>query len=88
VIDCLRHGVCCFLCGWLSLSPYEYAQQYARFGIGEVLEDARQVAEIPSRLSDFQNRPPLKLNLSATVDPAKLQQWLTMSNDPAGARSV
>ena len=28
VIDCLRNGICCFLCGWMSLSPYEYAQQY------------------------------------------------------------
>ena len=51
VIDCLRNGICCFLCGWLSLSPYEYAQQYARFGVGEVLQDARQLSEIPSRLA-------------------------------------
>ena len=28
VIDCLRNGICCFLCGWMSLSPYEYPQQY------------------------------------------------------------
>jgi hypothetical protein len=88
VIDCLRQGVCCFLCGWLSLSPYEYAQQYARFGVGEALDDARQLSEIPKRLEDFSNRPPLRLNLSPTVDPAMLQQWLTKSNDPAGVRSV
>ena len=87
-IDCLRQGICCFLCGWLSLSPYEYAQQYARFGIGEVLRDAQQLSEIPSRLADFHNRPPLQLNLSPTVDPAMLQHWLTKSNDPAGVRSV
>ncbi len=88
VIDCLRHGVCCFLCGWLSLSPYEYAQQYARFGIGEVLREARELSEIPIRLADFRNRPPMKLNLSATVDPALLQQWLTKSNNPADTRAV
>jgi hypothetical protein len=88
VIDCLRQGVCCFLCGWLLLSPHEYAQQYARFGIGEVLRDAQQLSEIPSRLADFHNRPPLQLNLSPTVDPAMLQHWLTKSNDPAGVRSV
>jgi hypothetical protein len=87
-IDCLRQGVCCFLCGWLSLSPYEYARQYARFGIGEVLEDVRQLPEIPNRLEDFQNRPPLKFDLSATADPAMLQHWLTKTNDPAGVRSV
>lgn len=88
VIDCLRQGVCCFLCGWLSLSSYEYARQYARFGVGEVLEDVRQLAEIPKRLKDFQNRSPLKFDLSATVHPATLQHWLTKFNDAADERSV
>jgi hypothetical protein len=88
VIDCLRNGICCFLCGWLSLSPYEYAQQYARFGIGEVLQDAQQVLEIPSRLADFQNRPPMKLNLSVTADPAMLERWLTKSHAIGDARPV
>jgi hypothetical protein len=88
VIDCLRQGVCCFLCGWLSLSSYEYGRQYARFGVGEVLEDVRQLAEIPKRLKDFQNRSPLKFDLSATVHPATLQHWLTKFNDAADERSV
>jgi hypothetical protein len=84
----LRQGVCCFLCGWLSLSSYEYGRQYARFGVGEVLEDVRQLAEIPKRLKDFQNRSPLKFDLSATVHPATLQHWLTKFNDAADERSV
>jgi hypothetical protein len=88
VIDCLRHGICCFLCRWLSLSQYEYAQQYARFGIGEVLQDAQELSEIPIRLADFRNRPPMKVNLSLTVDPATLQHWLTKSDEAADARSV
>jgi hypothetical protein len=88
VIDCLRNGICCFLCGWLSLSPYEYPQQYARFGVGEVLQDARQLLEIPSRLAEFQNRPPMKLNLSVTADPEMLQRWLTKSHDADDARPV
>jgi hypothetical protein len=88
VIDCLRNGICCFLCGWLSLAPYEYAQQYARFGIGEVLQDAQQLLEIPSRLAEFHKRPPMKLNLSVTADPALLQRWLTKSHDADDARPV
>jgi hypothetical protein len=88
VVDCLRNGICCFLCGWMSLSPYEYPQQYARFGVGEVLQNAQQLLEIPSRLAEFQNRPPMKLNLSATVDPAMLEHWLTKSQDAGDARPV
>ena len=88
VVDCLRNGVCCFLCGWMSLSPYDYPQQYARFGIGEVLQNAQELLEIPSRLREFQNRPPMKLNLSVTVDPAMLEQWLTKSHEAGDARPV
>jgi len=88
MIDCLQNGICCFLCGWLTLSSYEYAQQYARFGIGEVLRDAQQLSEIPSRLADFHDRPPMRLNLSITVDSAMLQRWLTKTDDPSGGRSV
>ena len=88
VLDCLRNGICCFLCGWMALSPYDYPQQYARFGVGEVLQNAGQLLEIPSRLAEFQNRPPMKLNLSATVDPAMLERWLTKSHDAGEARPV
>jgi len=88
VIDCLQNGICCFLCSWLAHSPYDYVQQYARFGVGEVLEDARQLAEIPRRLQEFHNRPASKLNLSAVADPAMLQQWLTRSQDASGVRAV
>jgi hypothetical protein len=84
VIDCLQNNICCFLCGWLAHSPFEYVQQYARFGIGEALQDAEQLLEIPRRVADFHNRPTMKANLSATVDPAMLKEWLT----PAAKRST
>jgi hypothetical protein len=88
VIDCLRNGICCFLCGWLSLSPYDYGQQYARFGVGEVLQNARQLLELPRRLAELQNRAPMELNLSVTADPAMLQRWLTKSHGAGDARPV
>jgi len=76
VIDCLQNGVCGFLCGWLSLSPYGYAQQYARFGVGEILKDAKRISEIPERVKEFHSQPP-PFHLSSTVDPVLLQEWLT-----------
>ena len=88
VIDCLENGICCFLCGWLSLSPFEYVQQYARFGVGEVLQNAQQLSEIPIRLAGFHSRLAIKPNLSRTVDPVMLQRWLTKSHDDSGARPV
>jgi hypothetical protein len=87
-IDCLQQGVCCFLCGWMTLGPYEYGRQYARFGIGEVLESANEISEIPARLVKFDPTAASKVDLHATVDPAMLQRWLTGSPATPGARST
>jgi len=83
VMDCLQNGVQCFLCGWLRLSPYGYVEQYARFGLGEVLQNAQQITTIPKRLEDFHNAP--KTIQSAEADPAMLQRWLTFALASKGA---
>src|SRR4029077_2353753 len=79
VIDCLQNNICCFLCGWLAHSPFEYVQQYARFGIGEELQDADQLLEIPRRVAGFHNGTKKRATFSETVDPAMLQGWLTQA---------
>jgi hypothetical protein len=89
VMDCLEAGVCCFLCGWLTLSPYEYVQQYARFGVGEVLQSADQIGEIPRRIEEFYKRRATIQNLWDAIDPATLQRLLTSgSREPSGTRSA
>ena len=88
VIDCLQNGVRCFLCTWLAHSPFDYVGQYARFGIGEVLQDAKQLFEFPRRMAEPDTRPMMTLDLSAAIDPAKLRMWLTNSHDVTGVRSV
>ena len=86
-VDCRQSGVHCFLCGWLTFSPFGYAQQYARFGVGEVLQSAEQISGIPQRLVDFEKRPAMPWNLSPTADPEMLQSWLTSGlREPVGAR--
>ena len=47
VIDCSLLGVPCFVCEWLNSSPYGYASQYARFGVGRILKSPKQLNEIP-----------------------------------------
>ena len=76
VMDCRQKGVQCFLCGWLTLWPFEYVQQYARFGVGEVLQSVEQVADIPARLAEFQSRDAPAGTIRA-ADPVLLQRWLT-----------
>ncbi len=87
-LDCLEHGVTCFLCAWLAHSPYGYLEQYVRFGVGEVLDDVSQIAEIPGRLARLKPAPQAA-GLARAADAAELQQWLTSrSHDLRGARSA
>ena len=76
VMDCLQNGIQCFLCGWLTLWPFEYVQQYARFGVGEVLQSVEEVAGIPGRLGPSENRVMAQASVSTPADPALLQRWL------------
>jgi hypothetical protein len=87
-MDCQERGICCFLCGWLAHSPYEYLQQYSRFRVGEELESAEEINNIPERLAEFMKRSSVR-SRSDAVDAVKLQQWLTSrSPEECGARSA
>ena len=88
VVDCLQAGVCCFLCRWLKLSPFDYVEQYTRFGAGELVEHAEQLLEIPKRLEDFRVREHTR-KVSDQIDPATLQRLLTSATlELSGLRSV
>ncbi len=52
VIDCSLLGVPCFLCEWLTSSPYGYTSQYARFGVGRILHSREELNELPRMLTE------------------------------------
>lgn len=86
-IDCTQNGVCCFLCRWLKLLPYGYAEQYVRFGVGEPLESAEHIEKIPSRLEEVHNR--LSTKSPQRTDGAQFRQWLTSGRlETAETRSI
>ena len=50
-LECAMRRIPVFLCGWLR-DPYTgYVPQFARFGVGRVLESAREMDAIPSSLA-------------------------------------
>ena len=51
VADCAERGVPCFLCSWVTDSPYGYIEQFSRFGMGIILKSAAEIAEIPDMLA-------------------------------------
>lgn len=50
-LECAALDIPVFLCAWLRDSYSGYVQQYARFGIGHLLESAEQIADIPQLLA-------------------------------------
>lgn len=61
-VECAVNDIPFFLCGWLDFTGDGYLQQFARFGVAQVLNSADDIERIPQMVSDF--RP----------DPAKLQR--------------
>ena len=61
-VECAVNDIPFFLCGWLDFTGDGYLEQFARFGVAQVLNSADDIERIPQMVSDF--RP----------DPAKLQQ--------------
>jgi hypothetical protein len=87
VMDCTDRGVPCFLCAWLSLSDFGYTQQFARFGVGEVLGSAGEICEIPGKLDALQERMTLR-GKSPSADPETLRSWFTGSHRLQSTRPV
>jgi hypothetical protein len=59
-LECAARGIPVFLCAWLR-DPYSgYVPQYARFGVGQVLDSSEQIANIPRLLANqnAQSCPP------------------------------
>jgi len=71
-LDCAALGIPVFLCAWLR-DPYSgYVEQYARFGIGQVLQSPDQIAEIPQLLESRGGDRPLQGTPWKTTESATL----------------
>jgi hypothetical protein len=71
VIDCSMLGVPCFVCDWLNSSPYGYASQYARFGVGRILNSPEQLKELPHMITE----PAIPLSTDCLLKPMD-PEWL------------
>jgi hypothetical protein len=76
-LQCAAQGIPVFLCSWLRDTTSGYLEQFARFGIGQVLESPANLSEIPRLLEIKGKTAELRPNLWETMDPAKLRDLLT-----------
>lgn len=73
-LECRAQGIPVFLCGWLRDSHSGYLRQFARFGIGQVLESPDQIGEIPRLLGNTGSSAEAKM--WQTIDPEKLRRLM------------
>ena len=85
-LGCAEQRIPVFLCAWLA-DPYSgYVRQYARFGIGQVLESVEQIAEIPRRLETYDDRP-LRQSTSSTIDSRELARLFARTTLPMASHA-
>jgi hypothetical protein len=60
-LDCAERNIPIFLCGWLADACAGYVQQYARFGVGHLLESPQQMALVPQIIAKSETSRVLKL---------------------------
>jgi hypothetical protein len=60
-LDCAERNIPIFLCGWLADACAGYVQQYARFGVGHLLESPQQMALVPEIIAKSETSRVLKL---------------------------
>ncbi len=89
-LQCAAQGIPVFLCAWLRDTTSGYLEQFAKFGIGQVLESAAELSEIPRLLEMRGTTVELRPNLWETMEPAQLRDLLlrtTSFSEPIKVRA-
>jgi hypothetical protein len=84
VLDCFVRSVPCFVCEWLTMSSFGYVEQYARFGVAQILRNVKELDEIPKLLAGLRNAPPTE-SFWKTVEPEALGRLLGVKSRTDGA---
>jgi hypothetical protein len=76
-LECATRGIPVFLCAWLGDPYIGYINQFARFGLGQVLHSPEAVAQVPALLEATEFRHPVSAAVWQTLSPEKLQALLS-----------
>ncbi|MGB0116404.1 MAG: hypothetical protein WBP73_06320 [Terriglobales bacterium] len=74
--ECALAGIPAFLCGWLRNAYAGYAPQYARFGVGRMLEFPDDLLRIPDIVGKATPNPDTVLRLVQAITPEFLSEIL------------
>jgi hypothetical protein len=73
-VECALRQIPFFLCGWLDFMGLGYLQQFARFGVGRVLNAPESIEQIPQMVAGYRADPAAIERLWHEGDPAQLDE--------------
>ncbi len=79
-LQCASLGIPVFLCHWLRDLTSGYVEQFAKYGVGHILESAEELSEIPRILDEKARTVQLRPVVWNTMDPRKLRDLLLRTN--------
>jgi hypothetical protein len=71
-VECALRKIPFFLCGWLDFTGLGYLQQFARFGVGQVLKTPESIEQIPELVACYRADVAAIEQLWHEADPAQL----------------
>jgi hypothetical protein len=76
-LECAMRQIPIFLCAWLQNVYGGYLQQYAKFGVGHILNSPDEMQHVPQLLANWKNSQSAAVNeIWRTIDPVKLRNLL------------
>jgi len=75
-LECAVREIPIFLCGWLGHVYWGYVQQYAKFGVGHILNAPVEMQNIPQLLAAGMAPAPAESSLYSAIEPAELRALL------------
>ncbi len=75
-LECAVRQIPIFLCGWLQHVYWGYVQQYAKFGVGHILNAPVEMENIPQLLATGKAPESTAGRICRTIEPAELRALL------------
>lgn len=84
-VECAIRGIPCFLCKWLESWPYQYVEQFIRYGAGIGLNHPSEIEKIPEYLKGYSIGGDVKANCWQPAPAARLLEILAAARAPLTA---
>ncbi len=75
-LECAARRIPCFLCKWLEAWPYDYVDQFTRFGVGIPLKKPEELQLIPEILAEYQPSSSVRADCWMPIAPKRLSTLL------------